>query len=47
MLELVFQGENFESDLWWLDPMPTMLERCFILEGVAVKQHRCPHGVKR
>lgn len=33
-LILVLQGKNLEFDLWWLDPVITMLEHRSLLEGV-------------
>ena len=38
---MVFQGENLESGLWWLDPVTTSFERCSLLEGVAVEEPYC------
>ena len=40
MLRLVLQGENLDSDLGWLDPVTTALERQSLPEGVAVEESR-------
>lgn len=41
LLELILQGENLDSCLWWLDPVMVMHERCSLPEGVAVEElHR-------
>jgi hypothetical protein len=44
---LVFQGENLDPDLEWLDPMTAALERCSLREGIDVEEpwHSC--GVMR
>ena len=47
MLGLDLQGENFDSDLWWLDPATTTLERRSLPEGVAVEESHRPCGVMR
>ena len=43
MLGLVFQGENLNSGLEWLDPVTVALERRSLPEGVAVEEpyHSC------
>ena len=47
MLRLILQGENLESDLWWLDPDLVTLEHRSIHEGVAVEEPCCLYGVMR
>jgi hypothetical protein len=34
---LVLEGENLDFGLWWLDPVTAALQRCSLLEGIAVK----------
>ena len=38
MLVQVLQGENLDSDLGWLDPVTTMLERHSLPESVVVEE---------
>ena len=47
MLRLILQGDNLESDLWWLDPVTATVEHRSLLEGVAIEEPRCPYGVMR
>lgn len=38
MIHLIIQGENLDSDLWWLNPVTATFERCYLPKGIAVEE---------
>ena len=47
MLGLVFQDENLDSGLEWLDPATVALKRHSLPEGVVVEEPHRPCGIMR
>jgi hypothetical protein len=47
MLRLVFQGENLDTSLAWLDPVMAALKCRSVPEGIVVEEPHHPCGVMR